>query len=45
MFPELLYGSTIISLRREAPFAAELERYLRHCFEAGATLASLRLKD
>ncbi|MCL6484950.1 MAG: hypothetical protein I4O49_12405 [Janthinobacterium lividum] len=45
MFPEMLYSNAIISRRRPAPFAAERERYLRHCFEAGATLASLRLKD
>ncbi len=45
MFPELLCNEAIIRRHHEAPFAAERELYLRHCFETGATLASLRLKN
>ena len=45
MFQTLLRTSAALRRHREAPFAAERERYLQHCAELGATRATLRMKS
>jgi site-specific recombinase XerD len=44
MFQELLTSATALRRHKDAPFAAERERYLQHCLDAGATCGSLRVK-
>jgi integrase/recombinase XerD len=45
MFQRLLSSATALRRHQDAPFAAERERYLQHCFDFGATYASLRIKS
>lgn len=45
MFQKLLSSATALRRHRDAPFAAERERYLQHCFDSGATYVSLRVKS
>lgn len=44
MFEQLFSSESACRRHRDAPFADERERYLRHCAEQGATGATLRLK-
>jgi site-specific recombinase XerD len=45
MFQRLLSSAAALRRHQEAPFAAERERYLQHCFDSGATYGSLRIKS
>jgi len=45
MFERLLRSETARCRHRDAPFAAERERYLQHCADCGATDATLRAKN
>jgi hypothetical protein len=45
MFPRLLSSAVALRRHQDAPFAAERERYLQHCFDSGATYGSLRIKS
>jgi integrase/recombinase XerD len=45
MFQRLLRSETARHRHRDAPFAAERERYLQHCADRGATYATLRVKS
>lgn len=45
MFQRLLHSETARHRHRDAPFAAERERYLQHCADCGATYATLRVKS
>jgi site-specific recombinase XerD len=44
MFQKLIRSEAALRRHREAPFAAERERYLQHCADLGATYATLRQK-
>jgi integrase/recombinase XerD len=44
MFKRLLRSETARRRHRDAPFAAERERYLQHCADRGATHATLLVK-
>lgn len=44
MLEQLFSSESACRRHRDAPFADERERYLRHCAEQGATLATLRMK-
>lgn len=44
MFQRILQFEATRRRHREAPFAAERERYLQHCADLGATYVSLRIK-
>ena len=44
MFHQLFSSESAYRRHRDAPFADERERYLRHCAEQGATRATLRVK-
>jgi integrase/recombinase XerD len=45
MFQRLLSSAAALRRHRDAPFAAERERYLQYCFDSGATYGSLRIKS
>ena len=45
MFQTLLRTEAALGRHRDAPFAAERERYLQHCADLGATRATLRMKS
>ena len=45
MFQRLLSSASGLHRHQDAPFAAERERYLQHCFNSGATYGSLRIKS
>ncbi len=45
MFQRLLSSAAALRRHQDAPFAAERDRYLQHCFESGATYGSLRIKS
>jgi integrase/recombinase XerD len=45
MFQRLLSSAAALHRHQDAPFAAERERYLQHCFDSGATYGSLRIKS
>lgn len=45
MFQRLLSSAAALRRHQDAPFAAERERYLQHCFDCGATYGSLRIKS
>jgi integrase/recombinase XerD len=41
---QTLYSAAVACRHANGPFAGERERYLRHCFDLGATPSSLRQK-
>lgn len=45
MFEELYSDKAACRRHRDAPFADERERYLRHCADLGGTRATLRVKS
>ena len=45
MFESLLRTQAAYHRHCDAPFAAERARYLQHCADHGATLATLRMKS
>lgn len=45
MFRSLLSSPAALRRHLDAPFVLERERYLKHCFDSGATHAALRVKS
>ena len=45
MFQSLLSSATALGRHLDAPFAVERERYLKYCFDSGATRAAIRVKS